>query len=119
MPSEGDPDRLAQALTNLVANAVKYRRDDTSVRVSIRRAPNGARIEIHNEGEPIPAELLPHLFEAFRQGDPQPSQRAPGLGLGLYIAQQVIQAHGGSITVASLPEQGTTFSVDLPFSPRA
>ena len=73
-----------------------------------------ALVEVTNRGAPIPAELVAHLFEPFRRGDDERTQRRKGLGLGLYIAVQIAAAHGGNIRVRSDASSGTTFSVRLP-----
>ena len=70
-------------------------------------------MEIHNDGPPIPEALLPHVFEAFRRGSGA-TKGTPGLGLGLFISQQIVAAHGGSIEVRSKEGQGTTFRVLWP-----
>jgi len=70
-------------------------------------------MEVHNEGPPIPEGLLPHIFEPFRHGGAAP-KATPGLGLGLFIAQQIVAAHGGSIEVQSKDEEGTTVRVRWP-----
>ena len=70
-------------------------------------------LKVHNRGRTIPPFVLPVLFEPFRRG--VPGDRSPhGLGLGLYIVQQIVRAHGGTIEVESTPEEGTTFTVHLP-----
>ena len=66
-------------------------------------------LQTHNGGPPIPADVLPHVFEPGRRG-----ARSGGLGLGLYIVQQIVLAHGGSIEARSVPDDGTTFTVVLP-----
>jgi signal transduction histidine kinase len=75
-------------------------------------------LSVHNEGQPIPAELLPTIFDAFRRGGTPAVERSrTGLGLGLHIAQAIARAHGGRIEVDSARERGTTFTVVLPRDP--
>jgi signal transduction histidine kinase len=83
------------------------------VRVRVRDAGAQVELSVHNEGEPIPAELLPVLFEPFRRGrsDFRPSG---SLGLGLYIVNQVVQGHGGRVSAESEPSGVTRFTVRLP-----
>jgi PAS domain S-box-containing protein len=104
-----DADRLEQLLSNLLANAIRYGEDP--LRVAVRGAPEAVVVTVHNEGPPIPPATLPTLFEPFHT-------RAPGakagLGLGLYIVNEIARAHGGSVSVDSLPGRGTTFTVSLP-----
>jgi signal transduction histidine kinase len=110
---EWDTDRLAQALSNLLGNAVRYHREQP-VRVTLDgTAPDRVRIDVHNAAV-IPAALLPVIFDPFRRGDTRREERAPGLGLGLYITQQIVLAHQGSIEVVSNEAQGTTFTLVLP-----
>ena len=105
-----DPDRMAQVISNLVGNALQHSPDDVPVTVRLRAEPEVVVVETHNMGPPIPREVLPHIFEPGRRGD----ARAAGLGLGLFIVQQIVLAHGGNIEAQSTPEEGTTFTVALP-----
>ena len=105
-----DPDRAVQVLSNLVANAILYSPPDTPVRIAMRGLDGQVLLEVHNQGSPIPADLLPRLFEPFERG----GRTGGGLGLGLYIAQQIVEAHGGTISVRSEPADGTTFTVLWP-----
>jgi signal transduction histidine kinase len=112
---EWDPDRLAQAVGNLVGNAVQHGSPGTPVRVALRSSPDQVVLEISNFGPPIPADVLPRIFEPFSRGEQGPGQRSQGLGLGLYIVRAILDAHGGSIDVRSTEGEGTTtFTVRLP-----
>jgi sigma-B regulation protein RsbU (phosphoserine phosphatase) len=114
-----DPDRLAQVVSNLVENALKYSPPDTLVRLTAKGQKEQVVLEVHNQGKPIPPELMPHIFEPFRRG-PQSSRTAKtSYGLGLYIVQEIVLAHGGTIDVRSDIEEGTTFTVKLPRVPPA
>jgi len=113
---EWDGDRVGQAVANLVNNALQYSPEGTPVEVACWGEAEEAVVEVTNAGAPIPAELVPHLFEPFRRGDDERSQRRRGLGLGLYIAVQITAAHGGTIRVRSDEARGTTFTVRLPRS---
>ena len=112
---EWDADRLAQLVGNLVKNALDYSPPGAPVTVALRDEGAWVQLEVHNPGEPIPPEVLPRLFEPFRRGmrEEEESQHS-GLGLGLFIAQQITQAHGGTLEVHSTKEEGTTFRVRLP-----
>jgi two-component system, sensor histidine kinase and response regulator len=106
-----DGARLAQVLTNLVGNALRYGTRDEGVEVRARCASPTLIVEVHNGGE-IPTDVRDKLFDPFRRG---PEARGhDGLGLGLYIARQIVVAHGGTIDVTSSREGGTTFRVQLP-----
>jgi signal transduction histidine kinase len=87
------------------------------VTVSARRAGDEVEVLVHNEGEPIPREQLPGLFDSFRRGQRQQKTgdgSMSGLGLGLYIAKEIVTAHGGRIEVNSTGAAGTTFICRLP-----
>jgi signal transduction histidine kinase len=108
-----DEDRLGQVLSNLIGNAVQHGDAAAGIRVHVDgTAPDAVRIDVHNAGV-IPTEVLPHLFEPLTGGE-RPRDRSRGLGLGLFIAHQIVSAHGGAVTVASSPEAGTTFTLSLP-----
>jgi PAS domain S-box-containing protein len=105
-----DADRLVQVVSNLGSNAVQYSPPETPVSFHLQEADGTVVLEVHNEGAPIPPEALPHLFDPFRRA----SSGGGGLGLGLYIVEQVVSGHGGRIDVRSTAESGTTFRVMLP-----
>jgi PAS domain S-box-containing protein len=107
-----DPDRAAQVVANLMTNAILYSPADSTVELSLRDGGDSVILEVTNHGAPIPAEVLPSLFEAFQRGVSD-DRRSTGLGLGLYIAQQIVEAHGGSISVRS-DEAATVFTVRWP-----
>lgn len=112
---EWDGDRLAQVLANLLDNARKYSPEGSAVRLSTRtQGESTVVIEVHNEGAPIPESLQATLFEPFRRGEEGGTAARTSLGLGLFIAHDIVRAHGGSLTVRSTAEEGTTFRVCLP-----
>jgi signal transduction histidine kinase len=98
---------------NLVSNALHHGRPDTPVRVEVRDAGSEVLLSVHNEGEPIPAELTATLFQPFRRGTTGKAATR-SVGLGLYIVRQVAHALGGEVEVRSLEGEGTTFTVRLP-----
>lgn len=108
-----DEQRIAQVLSNLVGNAIEH--GDPRGAVSVRvdgTAPGEVVVTISNPGV-IPAEDLPHLFAPFRSGH-HTGRRSEGLGLGLYIVDQIVKAHAGTVRVTSSEAEGTTFEVRLP-----
>jgi signal transduction histidine kinase/CheY-like chemotaxis protein len=110
-----DAARLQQIAWNLVSNSVKFTPPDGTVIVRLRRVQNTAEIIVTDSGVGIPAEFLPWVFEAFQQADASTTRPYGGLGLGLSIVKHLVEAHGGSVSVASAGEgQGSTFSVRLP-----
>lgn len=110
---EWDCDRLTQALTNLIANAVQHGRPRAPIHVEARGAPHEIRISVRNEGPPIPKDQIAHLFQAMKVSRGSGVRDRRHLGLGLYIVDKIVSAHGGTIEVTS-GEEGTTFSVRLP-----
>ncbi|HEY7123366.1 MAG TPA: ATP-binding protein [Ktedonobacterales bacterium] len=110
----GDPMLLEQALLVVLDNAVKYNRTGGSVTLRTSSSNGQARLEIMDTGIGIPAEHLPHLGERFYRVDKARSRAAGGNGLGLSIAQHVLSLHGGSLTLASTPGQGTLVTFTLP-----
>jgi PAS domain S-box-containing protein len=107
--------RLEQVVLNLLANAVKFTPRGGEVRVGVRQEGESAVIVVSDTGKGIGPELLPHIFERFRQGDNSSTRRQSGLGLGLAIAHQLVRLHGGEIEVESAgPNKGSRFTVRLP-----
>ncbi|QSQ22352.1 response regulator [Pyxidicoccus parkwayensis] len=109
-----DLQRLAQVLANLLDNALKHSPEGTPVRLSTWEKGEGVFLEVRNEGAPIPPELLPHLFEPFRRGEGSEATARESLGLGLYIARNIVEAHRGTLSARSSEEEGTVFRVCLP-----
>jgi signal transduction histidine kinase len=110
-----DPDRLEQVVSNLVSNAVDHGDPAFPVRVEICGEPSAVELRIRNRGPQVPAEVLDHLFEPFARPPEEKSRRGSGLGLGLYIAREiVVSGHHGSIAVTSGEE--TVITVRLPRS---
>jgi signal transduction histidine kinase len=108
-----DPDRIARLASNLVRNAIQYGAKDQAVTVSLRAVEGAAEMRVHNHGEPIAPQAMAQLFDPMMRGaDSQ--HDGTNLGLGLFICQQIAQAHGGSITCESEAASGTTFVVSLP-----
>jgi signal transduction histidine kinase len=110
-----DAERIAQVVSNLLTNAIRYGAKDSPIAVTVSDAPaDQLEIAVHNQGPPIAAELIPHIFEPYKRGDDAQRHYAAGLGLGLYIVREIANAHQGTVLVESLNEAGTTFRVRLP-----
>ncbi|MFL5312881.1 MAG: ATP-binding protein [Myxococcales bacterium] len=109
-----DPDRLEEVLENLLVNALKYGAADRPVYIGWYAEPTELVLKVHNHGPPIPAAVLPFVFDPFRRGEEHCVRDS--LGLGLYIVRQIVAAHGGRVDVRSDREAGTTFVVHLPFA---
>ncbi len=111
----GDGDRLAQVFTNLVDNALKH--TPAQGRITLRTMPagSGVLVDVIDTGSGIPSEAIPHIFDRFYQADPsRQGGQKHGAGLGLAIAREIVQAHGGTISVRSALGQGSIFRVILP-----
>lgn len=110
----GDPGRLQQVVWNLLNNAVKYTGQGGHIRLSVEALEGVRRLAVVDTGQGIDAEFLPHVFEAFRQANGTTTRRHGGLGLGLAIVNQIVQAHGGTIEARSDgPGRGSRFTVEL------
>jgi signal transduction histidine kinase len=113
LTGEWDEARLAQVLSNVLGNAVAYGAAEHPVSITAGKAGGGFRIRVHNKGPAIPVETRSDLFDSFSRGQ-GPGDNSPHLGLGLYIAKEIMAAHGGTIEVESSAAQGTTFTCYLP-----
>jgi PAS domain S-box-containing protein len=114
-PVRGDPNRLQQVFWNILSNAIKFTPNAGRIQVVLERVNSHVEIWVEDTGIGIKAELLPHVFDRFRQGDPTTTRRFGGLGLGLSIVRSLVELHGGSVRVKSPGEnQGSTFIVALP-----
>jgi signal transduction histidine kinase len=105
-----DAERLAQVVSNLVANAIEHGAEGEPVEVLVRGEAEEVVLTVRNQGTPIPRTLLPTIFEPGAQR----ARSARGLGLGLFVVQQVVTAHRGSAEIVSSKEEGTTITVRLP-----
>ncbi|WP_163993049.1 sensor histidine kinase [Pyxidicoccus caerfyrddinensis] len=107
-----DADRLAQVVSNLVDNALVHGDEESPVHVTVVADGPDVVLAVHNDGPPVPATLLPRIFDPFEQVAGDGGRQGPGLGR--YIAQQLVLAHGGDLTVRSSAAEGTVFTVRLP-----
>ena len=113
----GDPLRLEQVFVNLLGNAVKFTPAGGTVTIDVTRSERSVDVRVRNTGRGIDAGFLPHVFERFRQADGTVTRTVGGLGLGLFIARRLVDAHGGHIRVESDGEnRGATFTVSLPIA---
>jgi signal transduction histidine kinase len=118
-PVNADRGRILQLIDNLVSNAIKFTPEGGEVRVSVAQANGSVRLEVEDTGIGIAAEEQRRLFERFFRASTAAERQIPGTGLGLYIARAIVDAHGGSISVASEPGQGTSFTIDMPVEAQA
>ena len=112
----GDSDRLSQVLTNILSNAIKYSPKGGDITVSLGSNATGLSIAIQDQGLGIPADFLGRVFDRYERYESSAADRIIGTGLGLPIAHQIVEMHGGSITVASPEGHGTVFTIHLPFA---
>ena len=110
----GDRQLLNQAISNLLDNAFKYTTTGGTIHLRVMPHPQRVILQIEDDGIGIPASDLPHIFERFYRVDITRSRQTGGYGLGLSITQQILEAHGGKLTAASIFGQGTTFLIELP-----
>ena len=109
-----DGDRLAQALINLIGNAAQHGSDKAPIMVEARGHEREVEIAVQNEGPPIPPDELGGIFQAMKRTTSDRSRDRRHLGLGLFIVDKIVDAHGGSVDVQSSKQAGTTFTVRLP-----
>ena len=110
-----DPDRIEQVLTNLIDNAIRHTLDGGSVMITKQMDERGLVLIVEDTGSGIPEEDLPFVFERFYKADKARTRGRSGTGLGLAIAKNIVEAHGGFITVQSKLGQGTIFSFLIPW----
>ncbi|MDP8924146.1 MAG: HAMP domain-containing histidine kinase [Chloroflexota bacterium] len=113
----GDADRLKQVLINLAANALAFTPAGGQIEFRVDQVDGHARLAVADTGSGIAPELLPRVMERFARGDPSRSRGTGGAGLGLAIARDIVEAHGGTIELESEVGRGTTATVDLPLWP--
>jgi len=116
-PITGDPNRLQQVVWNLLSNAVKFTPKGGRIQIHVQRINSHVELVISDTGQGIGPELLPFLFERFRQGDSSTTRQHEGLGLGLALVKYLTELHGGTVSASSLgPGNGATFTVKLPLT---
>jgi len=116
-PVSGDPNRLQQVVWNLLSNAIKFTPRGGRVQVTLRRINSHIELDVADTGQGISSEFLPFVFDRFRQADASTTRKFGGLGIGLAIAKQLVELHGGVIRVKSDgPGRGSTFTVQLPLT---
>jgi signal transduction histidine kinase len=123
-PVETDAGKVQQVLYNFLSNAVKFAPEGSVVRISAARAPRpdgspGIRLSVRDEGPGIPYDMQDTIFEKFRQVDASHTRSHSGTGLGLAICRELSEMVGGTVSLASVPGRGATFSLDLPLVRRA
>jgi len=112
----GDPERLDRVLVNLIGNAIKFTPDGGTITVKLRNEEHFVRAEVIDEGIGIPEDRLDKIFERFYQVDGSSKRRFSGTGLGLAIVKEIVEAHGGRITVESREGKGSTFAFTVPIA---
>lgn len=115
LAATGDITALSELVVILLDNAIKYSPAHTTIRLTAWAAPSTVHLAVADHGQGIDPADLPHIFDRFYRADPARSPiNVPGTGLGLSLARQIVELHGGSIHVASTVGQGSTFTVNLP-----
>ncbi len=116
-PGQWDEARIMQVLSNLLGNAIQHGATKLPVTLTAKSGNDGVELAVHNEGAAIPPNLIPSLFDCLFQGgatERADDDHSTSLGLGLYIAREIVLAHQGTIEVHSSDDKGTTFIVRLP-----
>ena len=113
-PVLGDATRLEQVVGNIMANAIKFTPAEGLIAVTLDRHRGRARLRVTDTGPGIAPDVLPHVFERFRQAESSSRRRHEGLGLGLAIVRHLVDTHGGSVRAENGREGGATFTVELP-----
>ncbi|HET7704451.1 MAG TPA: ATP-binding protein [Thermoanaerobaculia bacterium] len=116
---DADPDRMRQVIDNLLSNAIKYSPDGTEIEVVARPCEDAIETAVIDHGIGIPRDEIPQLFERFHRARNVSSRYYGGLGLGLYIARAIVEAHNGTIYVTSEEGKGSSFTVRLPLKEAA
>jgi signal transduction histidine kinase len=109
---------IQRALENMINNALKYGAPDKPVQIICDSEHERVQLSVHNEGDPIPADQIETIFQAFRRATAAKQNPAEGWGIGLPYVRRVAESHGGSIDVDSTPERGTTFTITMPLDMR-
>jgi signal transduction histidine kinase len=104
-------------LINLIGNAIHYTPENGTINIRATWLENYIQVDVHDNGIGIKPEDMPHIFDRFYRGGNVKNGAVPGTGLGLAICKEIVMLHGGTITVESVPDQGSTFTFTLPFSP--
>jgi signal transduction histidine kinase len=109
-----EPDRLRDAVTNLVSNAIHYNREQGRVEIAVSREGATACVRVSDTGIGIAPGDIPRIFDRFYRADKARSREAGGAGLGLAVTKWIVESHGGEIRCESEPGRGTTFTIRLP-----
>jgi signal transduction histidine kinase len=113
---DADPQRIGQVLRNLVSNALRYTPPGGTVTLAVRRSEDMVGFEVRDTGSGIAAEHLPNVFERFYRADRSRARSTGGAGIGLAVVKQLVDAHGGCVSVTSTPGKGSCFVFTLPYA---
>jgi len=112
----GDQERISQVIVNLLENAIKYSSQSKEVIVEVRESDHEVTVSVQDFGIGIHKKDQPHIFDRFYRANGVEEKTYPGLGIGLFIAAEIIKTHGGEIYVTSAEGQGSIFSFSIPFA---
>jgi signal transduction histidine kinase len=114
LSAEIDPEAMTIAVSNLLENALKYGGDPAEIRVTLHADGHSAVVEVSDNGQGIPIDEIPLIFDRFYRSGDEMTRTSQGTGLGLFLVQRIVKAHHGAVSVAATGEFGTTFRVTLP-----
>jgi len=109
-----DKETMQQVITNLVDNAIKYGEVDQTIKLACEKKQNRIHISVTNKGEGIPAEEIPNIFNRFYRVENSRNRKTGGIGLGLSVVKSIVEWHDGKISVESIPNEKTTFTISIP-----
>ena len=110
-----DERRMEQVMLNLLHNAYQHSLENTTITIRVLTETNSFTISVQDEGEGIPEEDIPHIFDRFYRVDKSRTRATGGKGIGLAVAKEIVELHNGSILVTSKLDVGTNFIIELPF----
>ncbi len=111
---KGDADRIQQVMNNLLDNAIRFSANNGKIIITVTNEADGVKISVEDQGQGIPAEELPYIWDRFYKVDKARTRETEGTGLGLAIARRIVEQHGGKVEAVSIPNMGSKFTFSIP-----